>query len=127
MKTYSPWQLLLTYIKPHRLQVTLLWLTLLATLATQLINPQIIGRFLDAAEKGSALAVLLQAAGLFLAIALVEQLLGLATTYLSTNIAWRATNQLREDHGMETAAFPPLERRKTPLQVSYVHLPLSLL
>jgi ABC-type multidrug transport system fused ATPase/permease subunit len=97
MKTYSPWQLLLTYIKPHRLQVTLLWLALLATLATQLINPQIIGRFLDAAERGSALAVLLQAAGLFLAIALVEQLLGLATTYLSTNVAWRATNQLRAD------------------------------
>jgi ABC-type multidrug transport system fused ATPase/permease subunit len=97
MKTYSPWQLFLTYIKPHRLQATLLWLALLATIATQLVNPQIIGRFLDAAETGSALAVLLQAAGLFLAIALVEQLLGLATTYLSTNIAWRATNQLRED------------------------------
>lgn len=97
MKTYSPWQLLLTYIKPHRLQVVLLWLALLATIATQLINPQIIGRFLDAAERGSALAVLLQAAGLFLAIALVEQLLGLATTYVSTNLAWQATNQLRED------------------------------
>ncbi|MFZ4663747.1 MAG: ABC transporter transmembrane domain-containing protein, partial [Caldilineaceae bacterium] len=97
MKTYSPWQLFLTYIKPHRSQATLLWLALLATIATQLVNPQIIGRFLDAAETGSALAVLLQAAGLFLAIALVEQLLGLATTYLSTNIAWRATNQLRAD------------------------------
>jgi ABC-type multidrug transport system fused ATPase/permease subunit len=97
MKTFSPWQLLLTYIKPHRLQATLLWLALLATIATQLVNPQIIGRFLDAAEAGSALLVLLQAAGLFLAIALVEQLLGLATTYLSTNIAWRATNQLRAD------------------------------
>jgi ABC-type multidrug transport system fused ATPase/permease subunit len=97
MKTYAPWQLFLTYIKPHRLQATLLWLALLATIATQLVNPQIIGRFLDAAEAGSALLVLLQAAGLFLAIALVEQLLGLATTYLSTNIAWRATNQLRAD------------------------------
>lgn len=93
----SPRTFLFKYLKPHRLQVTLLWLALLATLATQLINPQIIGRFLDAAERGSALAVLWQAAGLFLAIALVEQLLGLATTYLSTNVAWRATNQLRED------------------------------
>lgn len=89
--------LLRKYLRPHRLQVTLLWLALLATIATQLVNPQIIKRFLDAAEQGSALAALLQAAGLFLAIALVEQLLGLATTYLSTNIAWRATNQLRED------------------------------
>lgn len=90
-------KLLFKYLKPHRLQITLLWLALLATLATQLINPQIIGRFLDAAEKGSALTVLLQAAVIFLAIALVEQLCGLATTYLSTNLAWLTTNQLRED------------------------------
>ena len=40
---------------------------------------------------------MLGAAGLFLAIALVEQALGLATTYLSTNIGWLATNRLRED------------------------------
>jgi ATP-binding cassette, subfamily B, bacterial len=97
MNIRSPWQLLRDYLKPHRLQITLLWLVLLAAIATQLINPQIIGRFLDAAERGSALAVLLQAAGLFLALALVEQALGLLTTYLSTNVAWLATNQLRED------------------------------
>ncbi|HRW10707.1 MAG TPA: ABC transporter transmembrane domain-containing protein, partial [Caldilineaceae bacterium] len=97
MNSISPWQLLTTYLRPYRWQVLLLWLLLLATLATQLINPQIIRRFLDAAEAGSALTVLLGAAGLFLAIALIEQLLGLATTYLGTNIGWQATNQLRED------------------------------
>jgi ATP-binding cassette, subfamily B, bacterial len=91
------WQLLFNYLRPYRWQVSLLWLALLATIATQLINPQIIGRFLDAAEQGSPLRVLLGAAGLFLAIALVEQALGLATTYLSTNLGWLATNRLRED------------------------------
>lgn len=89
--------LLFRYLKPHRLQVALLWLALLATIATQLINPQLIGRFLDAAATGNTLTVLLGAAGLFLAIALVEQALGLATTYLSTNVGWLATNRLRED------------------------------
>lgn len=94
MNAQSPWQLLTNYLRPHRLQVLLLWLALLSTIATQLINPQIIRRFLDAAEAGSAL---LGAAGLFLAIALVEQILGLAVTYLGTNIGWQATNRLRED------------------------------
>lgn len=97
MKSTSTWQLLFYYLRSHRHQVLLLWVALLATIATQLINPQIIRRFLDAAEAGSALNVLLGAAGLFFAIALIEQLLGLATTYLGTNVGWQATNQLRED------------------------------
>ncbi len=97
MNSTSPQQLLIHYLRPHRVQVILLWLALLATIATQLINPQIIRRFLDVAEAGSALSVLLGAARIFLAIALVEQLLGLAVTYLGTNIGWQATNKLRED------------------------------
>ena len=71
------WSLLIRYLKPHRFQVLGLWLLLLGTIATQLINPQIIRRFLDAAEAGSPLNVLLGAAGLFFAIAVVEQVLGL--------------------------------------------------
>lgn len=53
--------------------------------------------FIDAAEAGRALPALLGAAGIYLAIALLEQGLGLLTTYLSTDVGWRATNQLRED------------------------------
>lgn len=64
MNANTPARLLFHYLKLQRLQVSLLWLALLATIATQLINPQIMGRFLDAAEKGSALSVLLGAAGL---------------------------------------------------------------
>lgn len=97
MKLTPLQQLLLNYLRPHRGQLLLLWCALLATIATQLINPQIIGRFLDAAQSGSALTVLLGAAGLFLAIALLEQALGLATVYYGTNIGWQATNHLRED------------------------------
>lgn len=93
----SSWSLLRQYLGAHRGSVLLLWLALLATIATQLINPQIIRRFIDAAEAGRALPVLLGAAGIFLCIALLEQGLGLLTTYLSTDVGWRATNQLRED------------------------------
>ncbi|MEZ4710752.1 MAG: ABC transporter ATP-binding protein [Caldilineaceae bacterium] len=93
----STQQILLHYLKPHRWPVLLLWLALLATLAAQLINPQIIRRFIDAAQAGSGLNVLLGAAGIFLAVALVEQALGLVTTWLSTDVGWRATNRLRED------------------------------
>ena len=70
---------------------------MLATLATQLINPQIIRRFLDSAETGQSLSVLLTAAGLFFLIALLEQILALISTYISNNVGWLATNQLRED------------------------------
>lgn len=97
MNASSPWQLLIRYLRPHRIQVLLLWLALLATITTQLVNPQIIRQFIDTAEAGSDLTILLGAAGLFLLIALVEQALGLATTYLSTDVGWRATNKLRED------------------------------
>ncbi|MEM7130134.1 MAG: ABC transporter ATP-binding protein [Chloroflexota bacterium] len=97
MNATSPWQLLARYLRPHRIQVLLLWLALLATIATQLVNPQIIRRFIDSAEAGSDLVILLGAAGLFLLIALVEQALGLAATYISTDVGWRATNELRED------------------------------
>ena len=97
MNANSSWQLLARYLRPHRIQVLLLWLALVATIAAQLINPQIIRRFIDAAEAGSDLPILLGAAGLFLIIAVAEQALGLATTYISTDVGWRATNELRED------------------------------
>ena len=74
------WSLLIHYLKPHRFQVLGLWLWLVGTTATQLINPQIICRFLDASAAGSPLNVLLGAAGLFFAIAVVEQVLGLIST-----------------------------------------------
>jgi ATP-binding cassette subfamily B protein len=77
--------------------VIFLGLLLAGAIAVQLINPQVIRYFLDAAEVGSPLPVLLGAAGLFLAIAVIEQLLGLLTTYLSEDIGWKATNRLRED------------------------------
>jgi ATP-binding cassette subfamily B protein len=74
-----------------------LWLLMLGMLVAQLVNPQIIGRFLDAAESGHPLNVLIGAAGLFILIAIIEQLLRLAGTYMGSDVGWPATNRLRED------------------------------
>lgn len=65
----SSWSLLRHYLRPYRRQMTGLWLLMLGMLVAQLVNPQIIGRFLDAAESGQSLNVLVGAAGLFIIIA----------------------------------------------------------
>ena len=84
----SSWSLLRYYLRPHRLQMIALWLLMLGMLAAQLVNPQIIGRFLDAAESGQPLNVLVGAAGLFILIAVIEQLMGLVGAYVGSDVGW---------------------------------------
>lgn len=86
-----------TYLKPHRGRVLLLALLALATLAVRLISPQLVGRFLEGVEQAVALEQLLALALFFVAIAFVEQLFAIVTTYLSEDVAWKATNQLRKE------------------------------
>ncbi|WOD36930.1 ABC transporter ATP-binding protein [Nodosilinea sp. E11] len=86
-----------SYLKPQRGQFGGLALTLLGGIGLQLVNPQILRYFIDAAIAGGQQRSLLLAAGAFVAIALVQQGLAIATTYVSETIAWRATNTLRLD------------------------------
>ncbi|MEM6519639.1 MAG: ABC transporter ATP-binding protein [Cyanobacteria bacterium P01_D01_bin.71] len=90
-------RLLKRYLKPHRLWVIALAVALLASIALQLINPQILRYFIDTALNPGAKPALLQAALLFIGIALVTQGLTLVTTYLGETVAWKATNALRSD------------------------------
>jgi ATP-binding cassette, subfamily B, bacterial len=90
-------RMLETYLGPQRARVTLLVLFLVGSIALQLLNPQILKRFLDSATSGAADRVLAVTAGLFLAVALIQQLVTVATTYLSENVGWTATNALRAD------------------------------
>ncbi|RIK36280.1 MAG: ABC transporter ATP-binding protein [Chloroflexi bacterium] len=94
---HTYWSLLARYLRPHWGKVALLALLLFATIGVQLLNPQIVRRFLDAAQAGSPLATLLWLALLFLGAALLGYLLTLAATYLSEDVGWRATNALRTD------------------------------
>src|SRR5205823_934138 len=63
----------------------------------QLFNPQILRYFIDATVTGSATPSLIGAAFLFVGVALANQGVSVAATYLSENVAWTATNQLRTD------------------------------
>ncbi|MCB0021255.1 MAG: hypothetical protein KDE09_25840, partial [Anaerolineales bacterium] len=75
----------------------LLSILLLAFIGTQLISPQITRRFIDLATTDGSLSALRNVALVFLGLALLTQLLGIANTYLSEHVAWQATNGLRLD------------------------------
>jgi ATP-binding cassette, subfamily B, bacterial len=89
--------LLASYIKPQQGRVFGLAIALLSSIALQIINPQILGYFIDTVINGGAQQVLFLAAIGFMAIALLTQVLLVTTTYLGETVAWTATNALRVD------------------------------
>jgi ATP-binding cassette, subfamily B, bacterial len=89
--------LLWRYVRPQRGWVFLLVVLVLGGIGLQLANPQLIRRFLDAAEQGRSLETLLWTGAIFMLIALVAQGLRVAGAYVGENVAWRATNALRAD------------------------------
>lgn len=88
---------LLRYLKPVKGRLALLLIMLLTSTGLQLLNPQIIKRFIDTAASGGVLTNLVQLAGIFLVVAAFNQLITVAVSYLGNDVAWRATNQLRGD------------------------------
>ena len=91
------WQLLVHYLRPQKGRVTLLSLLILGGISLQLVNPQLVRRFLDSVETGRSLNELLNTAVFFMLIAMAAQLLKLASTYVGEYVAWSATNELRAD------------------------------
>ena len=89
--------MLVAYLRPQRARVVLLALLLFGSIGLQLFNPQILKQFIDSATHGASDQTLAAAAGLFLAIALIQQAASVAATYLSENIGWTATNAVRAD------------------------------
>jgi ATP-binding cassette subfamily B protein len=72
-------------------------LLLLVGIGLQVFNPQIMRRFIDAALLGNPPDELLIPSVVFIGIALLQQLVSVAATYLGENVAWTATNALRVD------------------------------
>lgn len=95
LKAY--WQLLADHIRPQRARFALLAGLLLLNTALQVVNPQIISGFIDAALGGAALSRLVRAALMFLGIAVLQQILSVAVVYLGEKVAWSATNTLRAE------------------------------
>lgn len=89
--------LLADYLKPQQGRVIWLAITLLGSIALQLLNPQILGYFIDTAVARGASQTLFIAALLFISVAIVTQVLAVSATYLGENVAWTATNALRVD------------------------------
>jgi len=91
------WNLLAQYLKPQWGTVLLLALLLVSSIGLQLINPQILRRFIDAVVAGREIAALIRMALLFLGVAVAGQAITLGVTYLGETVAWKATNALRLD------------------------------
>jgi ATP-binding cassette subfamily B protein len=87
--------LLARYLASQRLAALGLALLLLASIALQLANPQILRAFLDTAQANGSPTTLLHLALAFLAVAVVQQAAVVGATYLGENVAWTATNALR--------------------------------
>jgi len=68
---------------------------LFATITLQLINPQIIRAFIDTAQAGGAPEMLIRMALLFIGIAVFQQLIGVLVVFITENLGWATTNDLR--------------------------------
>src|SRR6266852_8090861 len=91
------WNLLVIYLKPQWIRVAVLAVLLLSSIGLQLVNPQVIRYFIDTTQARGPVGTLLIAAGLFIAIALVQRIFAFCSTYVAENVGWTATNALRAD------------------------------
>ncbi|GHO85751.1 ABC transporter ATP-binding protein [Dictyobacter formicarum] len=86
-----------TYLGPQRLRVALMALFLLASIALQLLGPQLIRLFIDTFQQHAGQQVLALIALGYLGIAIGGRLVSALASYLCEDVGWRATNRLRED------------------------------
>jgi ATP-binding cassette subfamily B protein len=98
----SNWELLKRYLRPYTRRLLGLLTLLAVSIALQLYGPQVIRDFLDAAQRGAALRLMVTLGGLFFVVTVVQKGVELWTTYLSEDLGWVATNGLRADLAAHT-------------------------
>lgn len=101
------WRLLSAYLRPQARRVGLLAVLLVTTIGLQLAGPLILRRFIDGAMGGAPLRVLLVAAGVFLGVALLTQVVSVGEVYVAENVGWTATNRLRADLALHCLGLDP--------------------
>ena len=107
--------LLLKYLRQQKGIVALASVLILTNIGLQLVNPQIMRYFIDEAVAGSPLGRLVAAAGVFIAVALVQQFVGVLATYTSGQVGWNATNALRSDLARHALSLDmPFHNSRTP-------------
>jgi ABC-type multidrug transport system fused ATPase/permease subunit len=89
--------LLSTYLRPHTGRVLLLAVLLFGGIGLQLVNPQIIRRFLDTARSGGSTQALISAALLYIALSLLQRGLSLAADVTARDTGALTTDALRRD------------------------------
>lgn len=90
-------QLLLRYLRPFWLRALIMALLLLLSIGLNLVIPQLLGRFIDAAGAHAVAAQLARIAISFLIVAVVQQIISAFATYMAADVGWRATNTIRQD------------------------------
>lgn len=97
------YQLLRRYLAPEWPRALLLLLLLFVSIGLHLLQPQILRDFIDLATGTISqtavgnLQTLPGTAILFILVALTNQLLTAAATYVTQDVRWRTTNELRAD------------------------------
>ncbi len=84
-----------TYLKPLWIKVSLLTLCLFVSIGLEVLNPQLLGNFINALQ--SSQDVLVRIALLFIGLVIANQLVTAFASYVGEDISWRATNALRAD------------------------------
>lgn len=93
----TSYKLLSRYLKNQNLKFIMLSFTVVLGIIIQIINPQIVRTFIDAAITPSPKSRLLSMALAFFCLAFLQQFLAVGSTYLAQKIGWQATNTLKED------------------------------
>lgn len=91
------WDILSKYLNKRKPAFSLLTCLVSGGIVLQIVNPQIMRSVIDGALTGRASSALIFSATLFILVALVQQIVGVAAAYVGENLAWKATNELRAD------------------------------
>ena len=85
------------YLRGRTYLLVILGIVLFSNIALQIINPQIMRTFLDTAMAGGHLKRLQELASVFIGIAIAQQLINVLAVYITENLGWAATNDVRLD------------------------------
>ncbi len=85
------------YVAPLRRQLLVLSLLLFGNIGLQLLGPQLLRYFIDRSQAGGPVRALLAAGALYMVVALLQRAVALGATFVSTNVGWHATNNLRAE------------------------------
>ena len=86
--------LLSKYLKTQKIRVVMLAIALLSSIALQILNPQLLGHFIDTAVAGGATETLVTTALAFIGVAVLTQFMTIWAAWLSEKVSWTAITAL---------------------------------